>query len=131
MKLIKISWLICLLLIGLVGCSSSNTPESIAQAFIEATYKGDIEKAKKYCMPESKQLLDMLATQFSKEDESKNIKKNVTSTVNDCTFKIDKDNGTETARVYLTVKAENGFERDERVDMIKYDGEWRVVLKIK
>lgn len=130
MKLSNILFLmsLCCLLLS-CGGTTENTPQAVATAYCEAFYNGKFKKAKSLCTPETAEAVDLLVGWVKNWDEIKAAKKEISI---DNFYYTDKEE--EKARVSLkvTFKGKGKMdEMDEKLDLVKVDGKWKVSLKIK
>lgn len=134
MNVSKITFLTCILFFWLTGCSESNTPEAIAQSFSKALYSADFNKAKSLCTLETQEGIGFIA-ELCKDKVNEMKKSGVKAEVSNCKM----DESGEKATVYLNVT--NAFNlktgevdtqiQEQKVKLIKQDGKWQVVFKVK
>ncbi|MFA4852895.1 MAG: hypothetical protein WC599_10285 [Bacteroidales bacterium] len=113
-KLLKLA-VIALAVITMNACKSSDTPEKVAEKFLNHINKKEFAEAKKIATPESAASIDMLESfakmggEQTKETKIENMK---------C-----KEDGDKAACDYT----ENG--EAKKLDLIKKDGKWLVEMK--
>lgn len=102
--------------VGLLFACSGGGPRSTAESFVKEMSKGNLTEAGKYCTQEAAAMLT-LAASMGPMDEMKEA----FSEVKYVREEIDGDK----AKVFF--KDKEGEEIDP-VDLVKIDGEWKVVL---
>lgn len=133
MNLFKLTFLSCLMLLCLAGCSGG-TPEAIAENFAEAIYSMQFEKAKKYCTPKSQEGFDMIAESSAKMMEDI---QSISCKAKASSCEISEDGESATVKLNITVdvttkKGEKDTEsREVKVLLVKEDGKWLVDPKMK
>lgn len=130
MKLINISFLLSLLIIGLAACSS-NSPESVAKEFAQAYYAGKFDKAKKYCTPETQEGFQFISKIAESDDFKKNMPSKVSIKVDDCTIADNGDEATVRLTVDMVTPADGKKTENTKINLVKYDGKWMVLFKAK
>lgn len=130
MKQINLFLSICLMLLYMVGCSS-NTPESVAKDFMLAFCSGNAQKAKQYCTPETQEGFALMEKFFASDDFQEIKPTSLSVKVDKCVLSED---GTE-ATVHLSVTSvtpkDGKKEEQTKVNLMKYDGKWLVIFKVK
>lgn len=131
MKLIKSLAVILLALSMTTACKSGGAnPEATAEKFIKAVQGFDFEEAKKYSSKESAAMIDMMkgfmaaapAEELEKQKaEAKNTKIEVISS------NVAEDGNT--ATVTLKATTPDGNSKEDKIDLVKEDGEWKVNFK--
>lgn len=133
MNLFKLTFLSCLMLLCLAGCSGG-TPEAVAEDFSEAMYGMQFSKAKKYCTPKSQEGFDMIAE--SSEKMMEDIK-SITCKAKAISCEISENGESATVKVNITIdvttkEGEKDTEsREVKVLLEKIDGKWLVDPKMK
>lgn len=110
--------LVCVVSLSLFSCSS-NSPKSVAEKFLNSAFVNtNMEEAKKYCEPYTKELIDQ-ATYLKQIPDS--VKAEAQKT------KIDivevKENGDKAVVVYTSSRHP---ENQQLLSMIKVEGKWLV-----
>ena len=133
MKLSNI-FIFILILIGMTGCSRSNSPESVAKTFTEAFYTADFKKAKSLCSNDSKEVFDELEEMLSDEMKGTMKSADVKATVVSCELSDDQQTATVKLSVINTVDMRGKTQKEPKlqdVQLKKKDGKWEVIFKIK
>lgn len=130
MKLINVSFFISLLIIGLTTCSG-NTPEKVAKEFAQALYEGNFEKAQQFCTPETRDGFKFLSKMAESDDFKKGKPTKVTVKVEDCQISEDKSEATVTLFITAQTPSKETETEQSKVNLLKYDGEWKVLFKAK
>lgn len=131
MKLSKIIFLTGLFCLLLAGCSD-NSPQGVAKAYCEALFSGDFKKAKSLCTPQTEEVVDLVASMMKKEYMEKVKSAKIEAYVVD--YVINEEEGTAKVTLKVTVKEKDKEKQevqDQKVEMVKVDGKWRVSLKLK
>lgn len=105
----------CLVAGNFSSCKSekSNTPEQVVEAFLKHMTKGDLEKAKEYCTPETVEIL----SQWQKEGF--NFYDGITFEDIQC-------------EIISDTRAECSYYADgdrAMLDVVKVDGQWKVLME--
>ena len=121
---------------GKVESNGPNAPEAVAQKFLETAMTGDIDAAKKYMSKETVMMLDGFEEMAKKQDEkkykeekeqqkkkAKEKSKGVKIEKKD--VKVDGDKAT----VTFKLSKEGEKAEEEKIELVKEDGEWKVALK--
>ena len=103
------------------GCGGSS-PESVAVKFAEKLSSEDFEGASKLCTKETGALLVAMGGMM-KDDADFKKQKGAKFTVNEC--KIDGDSAT----VSLKCTLKSGETDDDKINLVKQDGDWKVNIK--
>lgn len=131
MKRSKIIFLLSLCCLLLAGCSE-NTPQAVAKAYCKAVFNSDFKKAKSLCTPETEEALDLVAGLTKKEELERMKAAEKEFYIVDYT--LDEKEGTAKVMIKVTLK-EKGAEKpevmDQKIELKKVDGKWKVVLKLK
>lgn len=111
------------------GGGGGNKPEAVAMAFLKSFATFDFDKTKKYCTPETQQIIDIMSSmmgmvgdaereEFKKktETEMKNLKKTI--------CRIEGEN----AFCKVCCNEDGSESKDEPVRLKKIDGKWLVHL---
>uniref|UniRef100_UPI004026539D hypothetical protein n=1 Tax=Parabacteroides distasonis TaxID=823 RepID=UPI004026539D len=133
MKLSKI-FIFMLILIGMTGCSGSNSPESVAKTFTEAFYTANFKKAKSLCSNDSKEVFDKLEEMLSNEITETIKSADVKATVVSCELSDDQKTAIVKLSVINTVDITGRIQKEPKlqdVQLKKKDGKWEVIFKIK
>ena len=120
----------------LAGCGPK-TPEAVAQKFLETAMTGDMDAAKKYMSKDAVKALDGIEAMAMKMDEKKykeekeQKKKEMQEKAKGVKIekkdvKVDGDKATVTFK--LSKEGEKEAE-EEKIDLVKEDGEWKVAMK--
>lgn len=122
-----------MILVGLAACSSSNTPEAVAEKFNKALYKADFATAKTLCTEESKQAVDFIAAFASEKlDEMKKADVEYETTE----VKISEDGNSAVVKGIvkgaIDLKTGEVTESNEsKLNLVKQDEKWLVEFKLK
>ena len=102
----------------MTSCSSSDSPRSVAEKFLNAMGTQDFETAKKYGTEETEKLLDMMSG-FSKMSAD-------TVAAKEMKFEIShEDVSGDNAIIYYR---EENREGELQLPLVKIDGKWKVLL---
>lgn len=126
MKLTKTTLLVSLLCIFLAGCTSSNSPQTVAEEFYKALYSANFQKAKSLCTSRTKEGIDMISSMMKEKDIEEMKTAKVKFHAINCEIE-DKDN---TARVTIKI-IEEDKEYEQKIHLKKENGQWLVAFKIK
>lgn len=124
MKLLRNIAIVLIATFALTSCGGSS-PEAVAEKFLTAIKKADFETAKKYASPETEALLGFAAMmpadeiEKQKEEGSKVKIKVVGSEIS--------EDGT-TAKVTIESTDKDGNVSEDKLDLKKIDGEWKVSM---
>lgn len=105
-----------------VSCSGGDSPESVAEKFIMATSKGEFEEAKKYCDENTASMIGMMAGAMGEKEKEEAKKMEVKMDVISTDIKDD----TAVVKYKMTAKGETSPE--QKMDLKKVDGEWKVTI---
>lgn len=130
MKLINISFLLSLLIIGLAACSNNN-PEKVAKEFAQALHEGNFEKAKQFCTPETREGFKFLSKMAESDDFKKEKPSKVTVKIENCQISEDKSEATVTLSITTQKPSKEKETTQSKVNLLKYDGKWMVLFKAK
>ena len=114
--------------LSIVGCGAA-TPDKVAVDFVEKIYqKGDFEGAAKLCTKKTAPLISLMAS-MAKDDKSFKKEadklKGAKIEAEDC--KIDGD--TATVNLKVTLPSGESEKMDDKINLAKEDGNWKVSIR--
>lgn len=131
-RLMKIlaAFSVCLIVIA---CSSSNTPEATAKAFIEKSYAGNADAAlalihmPQESKPGEREMMQGKIKGMVAEQKDRAERKGGVKEITVQSSEIDK-NDPNRAYANVHIQFKDGTDTDDRVRLIKIDGKWKVFL---
>jgi len=103
-----------------VACSKvENTPEAVVEAFFTAVFKKDFDEGAKYCAPQSMEMYNLGRAGLAMMPAGGSIS-NIQCTTSE-------DGMTATCKASIVMAGE-GEQTQDDINMVKVDGEWKVVL---
>ncbi|MDD3320133.1 MAG: DUF4878 domain-containing protein [Paludibacter sp.] len=117
----------------IAACSSSNTPESVAESFSKALYTANFDGAKSYCTEDSKQAVDFVAA-FATEKVADMKKADIKFLAKDVKLSEDGNSATIDAVIMGAIDLKDGEVQDStntKLHMVKQDEKWLVDFKLK
>lgn len=131
MKRSKIIFLLSLCCLLLAGCSD-NSPQAVAKAYCEAMFNAEFKKAKSLCTPQTKEAVDLAAGLTKKKEIERMKAAEKEFYIVDYTIDDEKETAKVMIKVTLKEKGEDQPEvMDQKVELEKVDGKWKVSLKLK
>lgn len=127
------AFLLFAIVLFIAACSSSNTPEGVAENFSKALYTADFEGAKSYCTEESKQAVDFVAA-FATEKVADMKKADIKFMAKDVKMSEDGNSATINAVIMGAIDLKDGEVQDStntKLHMVKQDEKWLVDFKLK
>jgi hypothetical protein len=100
---------VVVLTLSLAACGDS--PSSVASEFMNELAKGNVTKAKEHCTPQTATIVDMMVS-MNQLPKGK--------------FTVVKEEKVSDNQAKVILKNENG--KDEKVDLVKLDGKWKVAI---
>lgn len=133
MKSSRIAFLVSLCCFLLAGCADQS-PQGVAKEFCQALYSGQFKKAKSMCTPQTEEAVDLVASMMKKEDLETIKSGKIETYVVD--YSIDEAEGTALVKVKVTLTPADSKEtpeevHDQKVNLEKVDGKWKVALRLK
>ncbi|MDO9153957.1 MAG: DUF4878 domain-containing protein [Paludibacter sp.] len=132
MKKLKLFFLL-LAFVLLASCSDGNSPEQVAEEFVEAIYTADFEEAKSLCTEDSKQTVDFIAA-FASQKVDQMKKSEVEFVVTNVTISDDGNSAEVKGIIKGSLDLEKGTvieSKDEKVQLKKVGDKWLVENKLK
>jgi len=122
----KLTYLLGVMAFSLImfSCSSGNSPESVAQDFMEALVKQDFDTAKELGTDQTKGFISMIEGMMKmmpEKDKKENTSFNDLKNIKWGETKIDGDKA--------IVHYGNGEGQEEKINLKKVDGKWKVDMK--
>jgi len=120
MKKLFIS-LIVVLVLSSCGGGGGSEPADVVKNFTKAMYDNDIARAKECASEASAQLLDMIGRMMAMAPDSVQVDQP------DFEFNFSRDS-IAGDRAWVWVKGEDGSEDPQAMELVKENGEWKVIF---
>ncbi|MDR2064978.1 MAG: DUF4878 domain-containing protein [Prevotellaceae bacterium] len=127
MKLLKSLVLVVAAGLMITACGGASTPSDVVKKMNEATLNFDFKEAAKYVAKEHVESYNKLAEQFA-APEAKDYIEGIKAMVKDAKFEILEEKIAEDGNTAVVKVKSSGMgqEKEEEVNLVKEDGQWKV-----